>query len=119
MNGIPPSEIHPMQENWISGYEEKGIDMTSIREEASYWWDREVLAMFARHSPKAFRREDIWGINWCGLLNGTDTNRSPINCADPRSPFDKVVHRWLRKTQPISHQKWVKLVDKTLANLGW
>jgi hypothetical protein len=105
-----------MQEKWVSGYEEKGIDMTSIREEATYWWDREVLAMFAEHSPQAFRREDIWGVNWYGLLNGT--NGSPINCRDPRGPFDKLVHRWLRKTQPISQQKWVKLVDKALAKFG-
>lgn len=116
MNAIPPSDIRPMQEKWVSGYEEKGIDMTSIREEATYWWDREVLAMFAEHSPQAFRREDIWGVNWYGLLNGT--NGSPINCRDPRGPFDKLVHRWLRKTQPISQQKWVKLVDKALAKFG-
>ena len=119
MNAIPSGEIHSIQEEWVSGYEQKGIDMTSIREEAAYWWDREVLAMFARHTPKAFRREDIWGVDWSGLLKKTKPNDSSITCRDPRSPFDKLVHRWLRKTQPVYHKKWVKLVDKTLANFGW
>ncbi|MEK6285219.1 MAG: glycosyltransferase family 2 protein [Acidobacteriota bacterium] len=119
MNAIPPGEIYSMQKDWVSGYEEKGIDMTSVREEATYWWDREVLAMFAQHTPKAFRTEDIWGVNWSGLLKKTNPNDALITYQDPRSPFDKLLHRWLRKTQPIYHKKWVKLVDKTLASFGW
>ena len=119
MNAIPLEEMHSMQKEWVSGYEEKGIDMTSIREESTFWWDREVLKMFALHTPSAFRREDIWGVHWCGLLQMVNGNDASAACEDPRGVFEKVVHRWLRKTQPIHKKTWVKLIDKALTAVGW
>ena len=44
----------------------QGIDMTSIYRQPYYYWDREMLNMFAQYGTAKFKREAIWDwdIDW-------------------------------------------------------
>jgi hypothetical protein len=119
MYSISRGEILPVREDWVSGYERQGIDMRTIRNEAMYWWDREVLKMFAQHGAKRFRREAIWDADWSTIAKNINICEGRMSCQDPRSIFDRILHSWLRRTQPLYHKAWVKRVDRALAEFGW
>jgi len=119
MYSISPGEILPLPEEWMSGYEHRGIDMRTIRNEAMYWFDREVLKMFAQHGPKTFRREAIWEADWSAMAKNVDVCGGRMICRDPRSILDRMFHSWLGRTQPLHRKRWVKRVDRALARFGW
>ncbi|NJL11409.1 MAG: glycosyltransferase family 2 protein [Calothrix sp. SM1_7_51] len=120
MYGIPQNEIITLPKSWLSGYEQQQIDMTSINREPFYWWDKEVLAWFDKYGTATFRRENIWDIDWSALskkINNSDV--SSLDYKDPRSTFEKYVHRWLRKTQGVHWKRHIQLTQKFLGLLGW
>lgn len=119
MYAIPEDAIEPMPREWLAGYESRGIDMTTVRSEPFYWWDREVLDWFNRFGTARFRREAVWDIDWVALANRMDTQFDSTRIRDPRNRFEKSVHRWLRKTQPSANRRDVRLVQRGLRLVGW
>jgi hypothetical protein len=103
---------------WLEGYEGRGIDMRSIPKEPHYHWDQEVLDMLRSHGTDSFRKLAIWDVDWpaLGRRLGHDTNGT---LADPRSPFERAVHRWLRRTQPNMLNPLVRVIQKSLQVVGW
>jgi glycosyltransferase involved in cell wall biosynthesis len=53
---IPPS--------FLSGYQQKGIDMETIQTQNHYWWDQEILNYFEDNGTGVFRGLDIWYVDW-------------------------------------------------------
>lgn len=95
--------VRPCPEEWFSGYRELGIDMNGIETSDVFWWDWEVLRMFARHGTEPFRGLDIWEPDWeairCrGLAEGVEgLPEAPV--PDPRG----LRHRlgtWLLRRRP-------------------
>ncbi|MFI5234625.1 MAG: glycosyltransferase family 2 protein [Gemmatimonadales bacterium] len=52
---------------WFAGWEAAGIAMHGDREEPLYWYDLEVLRLFAEHGPRRFWLDDLWQVDWEGL----------------------------------------------------
>jgi len=119
MDDASQNKINPLPREWLSGYEQQGIDMTSIYCEERFWWDRKILDLLSKHDPKTFKREAIWDINWSALSQKINPDDMQVNYHDPRSCLDKYVHRWLKKTQPIRSRKDVRFIEKILALFGW
>jgi hypothetical protein len=44
---------------------------------------------------------------------------SPETFRDPRTPFEKAVHRWLKQTQPDALRRTVRFLERRLKHLGW
>lgn len=95
--------IRPSPEEWLEGYRTQGIDMNTIEESDIFWWDWEVLRMFARHGTEPFRGLDVWDPDWeairrRGLAEGVeDLPDAPVR--DPRG----LRHRlglWLMRARP-------------------
>lgn len=118
MNSIPLDKIKPLPEEWLKGYKDKEIDVTSIYREPVFWWDREILNWLSKYGSKTFAREAIWDINWIELAQKTNFNNNS-NFLDPRSPLEKYIHSWLSKTQYKSSKFSVRLIQKMLWLLGW
>jgi glycosyltransferase involved in cell wall biosynthesis len=125
---IPPQMTAKVPREWIEGYEERGIDMSSVDRDASYRWDREVLEYFKEHGTKKFKRLAIWDVDWSALRDESYPGESLKDLSDPRSKFDKLVHRWLRFSQPdfslYAHPKIIRrvfheFVQRVLGLLGW
>ena len=108
----------PVRDEWLRGYEERGIDMSTIASEPPFYWDKEVLDLLDTHGTEPFRRLNIWDADWPALSRtlGYDTNGL---LEDPRSVFERAVHAWLRHTQPQASSLSVRIIQKLLEPLGW
>lgn len=130
---IPPHEIKPIPKEWLAGYEQRGIDMTSVYREGVLRWDKEVLEFLIKYGPAKFKRLAIWDLDWTALHQKIYSNAPPVDLRDPRTRFDKYVHLWLRKTQsyyshfrsyyrqkqPISSVITIRIIEKMLRLFGW
>jgi len=92
--------IKPVPKEWINGYEERGIDMSSVNRDGCYRWDREVLRYFEQYGTARFRRLAVWDVNWNQIYSAFYSKEAAQSFADPRSPAEKLVHGWLKRTQP-------------------
>lgn len=118
MAHISPTMIHPLPKAWTEGYYKRGITLTSFAAQPYYWWDVEVLNMFARHGEKTFRKEAIWDCDWTALarkIYGSQTS----TIADPRTRADKLMHRFLHATQPLAKTLPMLAFQKLLRLVGW
>ena len=126
---IPPHEIKTIPKQWLDGYAQQGIDMTSIRSEGMYRWDKEMLQLFAEHGTAKFKRLAIWDVNWSKLYEELNSDKPQIDFGDPRTWLDKSIHTWLRRTQPyFSHYGppvsrlrsfYFRFIHKILRLYGW
>ncbi len=114
----PPEGRRPLERRWFEHYERQGIDMTSIHRDGRYEWDRRVLKLMVEHGPTRFRRLDLWDVDWKELarVHAIDPATVP---SDPRSALDRLVLRYLRRTQRRAATTPVLHIDRALRLLGW
>src|SRR5262249_16995374 len=111
------SEIHPLQPDWLAGYERAGIDFRSLQSEPVSWWDREIVQMLQNHGTKGFRRIAIWNEDWNAIARRIGTNGADLS--DPRSVWEKSVHRLLGVTQSRRSNLAVRGFERLLRMTGW
>jgi hypothetical protein len=111
------SELHPVKPEWFEGFERLGIDYRTLKSEPMTWWDQEVLHMLNDLGCEYFRKIAIWDKDWDGLAASNGTRRS--NLADPRSAFEKVIHRLLAMTQGYRSNFGVRGLERILRLAGW
>jgi len=125
---VAPDAIKPVPAEWVQGYEESGIDMSSVQRQAAYRWDREMLQLFEKHGTARFKRLGIWDTNWTELHQQLYPQELAKKVDDPRSLLDRAVHKWLRLTQPdfchyatpgVGRSLLYRSVDKVLQLFGW
>lgn len=126
---IPPAAKLPLPKQWFEAYRTHGININAFRTERIYRWDRELLEMFKTHGVEHFRRLAIWDVNWGQKHSDLYGSMPPPEIRDPRSTFEKAVHRWLHDTQPYFshftiptsrfHKLYLRTVQKTLRVCGW
>jgi glycosyltransferase involved in cell wall biosynthesis len=97
---VSSSVIQPVLREWIQGYEQHGIDMSSFNRDGVYRWDKEVLEFFEKHGTAKFQQLAIWDTNWSKLYKDHHPDGPAKDYSDPRSWLNKLVHRWLEWTQP-------------------
>ena len=125
---LPPTAIKPVPKEWVNGYEERGINMSSANRDGSYRWDREVLRYFEQYGTAKFRRLAVWDVNWRQISSAFYPEEALQSFADPRTPAEKLVHRWLKRTQPYwspdsragRGRKFVhRCIQRALRAVGW
>lgn len=119
MDARPPEELHPMRPEWLERYELAGIDMRTVPDEPFYRWDREIIEMFEQHGVAKFRRLGIWEVDWAEIGRCMGGRQPTILLKDPRTSFEKSVHRWLTATQPRQHDGRVRTIQRLLRLFGW
>jgi hypothetical protein len=97
---VAPSVIQPVPREWIQGYEQRGIDMSTVHREGLYRWDREVLQYFEKYGTTKFKRLALWDVDWNKLYNDHYPHGPRKSFPDPRTRLTKFVHKWLKWTQP-------------------
>jgi hypothetical protein len=91
---------------WQSHFLRLGIRLEELMRPEPFWWDLEVLRLFAKHGCKEFHWEDIWWRDWEGLLKRFQEEENdglPIRIERPSA-----MTNWLRCSGINS-----------LAALGW
>lgn len=121
MFAVKPSEIKPLQHEWLAGYTAKGIDMTSVHRQPYYYWDKEVLGFFAQYGTAKFKREAIWDwdIDWSKKAQQIGIDTTSLDLRDPRSRLDMWIHRWLRYTRSRANDLSIRLTHLILELLRW
>jgi hypothetical protein len=115
--GWDKSEIHPLQPEWLEGYDRAGIDFRSLQSEPVTWWDREIVQMLREYGTERFRRIAIWDQDWNEMATHIRTNGADLS--DPRSAWEKTVHRLLAVTQSRRSNLAVRGFERLLRLLGW
>lgn len=116
MDALPADRVQSVLPEWLNGYQQRGIDMTTVRREQYYWRDTLILEMFQEYGARRFRKVDLWDVDWAGIAAALGKPAPP---ADPRSALDKWMHRWLRATQARCYDPKIRLVQRCLRVLGW
>lgn len=78
--------ISEIPQFWVEKYKQYGIDILKTYQEERYWYDNEVKLLFDKYGYNHFKKLDIWG--------------EPFEGYDPRGIIDKIIHFWLKKSQP-------------------
>lgn len=110
--------LRRVEPQWVEGYRRAGVDITSVHVDGRYRWDGIVLGWLVEHGARPFRRVDMWDVDWRALapLFGVDPDRVPAN---PQNAVDRLVLKFLRRTQGRHDRRLIRLVDRALALLGW
>jgi len=118
MYSIPTERIRPLRKEWLSGYADRGIDMTTINSDKSPWIDHEMLGYFREHGTRTFRREAIWNFDWVSIARKLGYG-TVSRYRDPRTKFERLVHTWLGDTQKCQDRASVRIIQKVLKLVGW
>ncbi len=113
-----PEEVYPFRPEWLAGYDRVGIDFRSLACEPVTWWDRELIQMLREHGPEHFRQVAIWDHDWNYVARQLGLNDiGAFN--DPRSRWNKAVHRLLASTQHRRSAWSVRGFERFLRATGW
>ena len=115
--GWPREEIVPVDPAWLAGFADLGADFDRLQPESIPWWDRELVALLARHGPGRFRRLAIWDRDWNAVARQLG-HKSPA-FADPRGPQERGAHRLLALTQARRGGWSARGIERALRLAGW
>lgn len=113
MVAIPRQEIHPLPTTWLSWYKNNGVDLTAIADDGFHWWNQELLEWMGRYGSSRFALAAIWDFDW---EREADRQGLPAceRFRDPRTWWQRLLHRWLERSQPWQRAWPVRLVDAVL-----
>ncbi len=113
MYAISQDQIVPIPLEWINGYNQLGIDITSVCNKAINWFDEKTIEMIGQYGATKFRKINIWDVDWVMKSNHYEKMNSEA-LKDPRSKFDRIILKWLIKTQKVQHNFVIRYTDKVL-----
>jgi hypothetical protein len=113
MDAIALEEIHPIPQWWIDDFERMGIDIRQVTRDPSYRWERKVLDYLAASGPEFFAKLDIWDVDWEHIAANYGYPQ-PTSFRDPRTFFDRLLHKWLEATQARAGSRLIRLADRLL-----
>ncbi|MGF1568336.1 MAG: glycosyltransferase family 2 protein [Nodosilinea sp.] len=111
---FPSDEIFSLKQEWFTNYEEKDIDMTSVYQEGIYWRDKQILQWMAEHGSAKFNKLAIWDFDWSALAIKLNVSDCGDGYKDSRGWPEKLLHVWLKKTQPFRKKLVIRITDKIL-----
>lgn len=116
MYSLKKDEIKKLPEKWFDVYEKNRIDLKEINKKENYYWDRTVLTYFEKYRTSFFSKEAIWDIDWIALAKKYNF-KNPYIFKDPRSIFQKEIHKFLKRTQKKSKYIPVRIISKILKSV--
>lgn len=119
MDAMPSEQVVPINAEWLATYKQHNIDMTSIREQAYYWWDIEFVHLLRKYGTHKFKKLDVWHTSWDKIEQLCQTIESADSYRDPRNIFDKWMHQWLAKTQKESLTSKIRWAQWVLILFRW
>jgi glycosyltransferase involved in cell wall biosynthesis len=107
-----------VEETWFSGYEQRGIAIRTVLCDPHPWYEVELLKLMQQHGAARFRKLAIWDADWPALARHHGFAQ-PERFRDPRTKFERAVHRWLRQTQDHQARMTARAAARLLHFLGW
>lgn len=118
-----------IKKQWLAGYLDKGIDMTSLKSNIFYikqpsrdykvlqevfWWDREVIEWIEKNGANKYAYLDIWNRNWIVIAAYYGKENFEV-FKDPRTKKHirmQKLFRYYYRTKNKSIKKLVHLILK-------
>ena len=119
MHARPTEEIHPFQPAWVENYERAGVDMRTVEAEDGTWWDRDIIRLMSEYGPDYFRKQNVWDVDWVRVAKSAGLNGESQRFTDPRTHFERSIHRWLSATQSRASSSTVRWTQRALRLCGW
>jgi glycosyltransferase involved in cell wall biosynthesis len=118
---IPQEETLDADPHWFSLYERSGIDVRHVEPGPTAHYDNDIFNWMtdAGIGPGKFSRLAIWDIDWNQEYQRVRGVKPPIDLSDPRTWSQKMIHRWLSKTQPSFKKFHIRLIDRMIRAMGW
>jgi hypothetical protein len=116
---VRAGEIEPLDPRWTDGFAGEGFDWCSTRKDGVYRWDKLVLDAIAAKGAPFFSRLDVWDADWPSLASTHGIAAEAKATHDPRSVIEKLVHRFLRASQPYMDALPIRFVQWILRPFGW
>ena len=106
---------------WFSAYKRQGVDVDTIEPGPTEMFNRDILKWMTDPAigPRKFARLTIWDINWNDEFQKFTGKLPPVDLSDPRSLDERMVHRWLARTQRNHKKISVRLIQRVLRLVGW
>ena len=118
MLAMPAEQIVDLDLEWLDGYRRRGINMCEVAPRDSYHWDLDAVRWIDLYGARRFARLDVWDADWMAVARDAGL-RPREGLRDPRSRFERLVHRWLRRTQGRALDWRVRWIQRLLIPLGW
>jgi hypothetical protein len=103
----------PILPEWFAHYNEKGVDITSVKYSYDYSHDYRVLEYLDKHGAAYFRKCDIWSKDWVAFA--TEKKQNPQRFADPRTKLDKLAYKYATSTLN-RYPSRIKLIGRRIAD---
>jgi hypothetical protein len=111
-------EVKPI---WFTGYQNLGIDVTSVHYAYDYSHDYRILEYFDTIGTDYFRMCNVWDKDWVQFATGKKPN--PELFSDPRNKLEKAIFRYIywsiRAKQTIGTRLIISIIDRTLKLTGY
>lgn len=113
MNIVESNELINIPTEWISEYENLGINILQINKEKRIWYDEQTLKLFKLYGVRKFHRIDIWDVDW------SEINRDWLvvdskDVFNPQSFFDLFLMRYLKLLQNKLDRKTIRRLDRVV-----
>jgi hypothetical protein len=119
MDAIAKTERHHLRKTWLASYAADGLDLLSVAPQDVYDTDARVLDLLREYGVDRFRRIDIWDGAWAQRARALAWSVPAALIADPRTRIDRLVIRWLARTQARSERRRIRWVQRALRITGW
>jgi glycosyltransferase involved in cell wall biosynthesis len=120
MDAIPLVERHDLRAAWFSSYDrDSNPSLLTVEPSAAYSTDRRVLDLLTEYGAQHFRRIDLWGSGWEQRLRALGEPVPAARIGDPHTRIDRLIFRWLARTQGSAHTRRVRWIQRTLRLSGW
>lgn len=113
MLAIPKKQIIPIPNEWIEEYNQLGVDLTFVNYETKNWFEIQVLNLIELYGAKAFKKFNIWDVNWEGIAKLWGKTNIDV-FKDPRSMLDKWIQNWLLETQGKLDNRKYRRIDRLI-----
>ncbi len=100
------NKLSPLDKEWIEGYLKYDINIYEnlVLNKDKFWFDDEIITLFKKYGIKLFKDICIFDSDWLRVNN----------LKDPRNPFDKLIHQYLKITKNFYTYLGIRIIDKIL-----
>ena len=104
---ISKSETYQVPEDAYAYYQENGLNITSMinLDDEGEFYTEEIMRYFKKNGTTKYAMLDIWDEDWC---------KSHEIAIPQRSPVQKVIMWYLKKSNPYTRSLLIRAIDKML-----
>jgi glycosyltransferase involved in cell wall biosynthesis len=119
MEEVSESQLIKFEDRWVQGYRGAGINMRTFTPVPPHSWNKEIAGWLDTLGPRRFAKLDIWEEDWDKRFEEYFGKAPERSLRDPRRWDERMVMRWLYRTQARRLGLGTRMIERMLSVLGW